>query len=361
MYIVTDDNGVPIKLDYAKLRTLTGLTIPDALKALQRQLDKDAYKAVESGGKELTDIKPAWLTEELTNIFGLCGFGWTYDFDEPVIVGSIKKSRQGREYESWQVDILHGWLVIRLTDGERIIESTRISATGGSDNEVKEYAIRGALTNMLGAAASKLTWQLFIYKGQKEQPKVKEVDDRPWWIKALEYAKSRPDLWDSTLGSSQAGGKVIDKLVSDEMIGPEKWFMARGHILNAVQKYTGYKAPEEMYWKDFAKLARIYSGPQAVPGETVKDVLFYHYMTPSEWQSLLASIPLQEDFVLDEITAGALNDALVVAPHMRKGKKFDAEGMASNLRRYFVQTAQIVTPPTAELVKAVADEEEIPY
>ena len=44
--------------------------------------------------------------------------------------------------------------------------SEPITATGGNDNEVEAYAVRGALTNALGAAFAKLTWQLPVYKGQ---------------------------------------------------------------------------------------------------------------------------------------------------------------------------------------------------
>lgn len=361
MNILTDDRDAPIIFDYSKLKTLTGLSIDEALKALQRKLEDAAYKKVDGGGKELTDIKPAWLTEELTKVFGLCGIGWTYGFGEPEVSFEEKTSRSGREYKNWQADIYDGWLVVRFTDGEKIIESSPIPSTGGSDNEVKEYAVRGAVTNMIGAAASKLNWQLFIYKGQKDAPKEKVVDERPWWIRALEYAKSRPDLWNSTLGSSEAGQKVVSKLMGDDMVGPKGWFMAKAHALSAVQKYTGFKTPEEMYWKDFEKLARIYTGPQALPGETVKDVLFYHYMQPSEWQSMLASIPLQEDFVLDEMTAGALNDMLVVAQSVRKGKKVDTETLAAGLRKYFVAIAEEVSPTSEELVEVVSQQEEIPY
>jgi len=47
--------------------------------------------------------------------------------------------------------------------------SEPITATGGNDNEVESYAVRGALTNAIGAAFAKLTWQLPVYKGQLSQ------------------------------------------------------------------------------------------------------------------------------------------------------------------------------------------------
>ncbi len=373
MMYLSNGSGEKLKLKYSELKTFTGLTLDLALKQLQRKLDDAAYKKVTGGGKELTDIKPAWLTEELTTVFGIAGVGWYFGFDQPEIVETPKRAQSGREYISYQADILNGWLIYRLVDAEGSwLESEPIRATGGSDNEVKEYAIRGAVTNMLGAAASKLCWQLFVYKGEKDNPseggnavtgkkveaKKKEPDARHWSIIALEYAKSHKDVWDVPLGKSEAGERVIGLLKKE--CGPGKWFMVEKNMLAAVLKYTGFKIPEEMGWPEFEKLTRYYVGPHARPGDEVKDVLFHHYIKPSDWQNLLAAIPAQEDFVLDEVTAEAFNIAIDTASNYVKDKKLDVESVAVNLRKFFVKIAEPV-PPTSELVTAVEDVEEIPY
>ncbi len=370
MQILMDGKGNPLDVKYDGLRTVTGLTLGEALIQLQRQLDDNAYKKVTGGGKELTDIKPAWLTEELTAVFGLVGVGWYFNFDDPIIEATAKRSNSGREYVSYQADILKGWLIYRLVMADGTwVESEPVYATGGSDNEVKEYAIRGAVTNMLGAAASKLCWQLYIYKGEKDNPppsgekekekaKTKPVDDRPWFIKALEYAHAHADVWKQQLGKTPAGEQVIKRLRAE--VGPDKWFMAERNMVNAVSKYTGFKIPEEMYWSDFEKLTRYYAGPYALAGEQVKDILFNHHIKASDWQVLLATIPLQEDFVLDDELAEAFNVSISTAQLYVKDKKLDVEAMATNLRKFAIQIAEEV-PPTSELVTAIEDVDEITY
>lgn len=42
-----------------------------------------------------------------------------------------------------------------------------VLANGGSDNSEREYAVRGAITNALGGAASKLGWQLSVYQDKR--------------------------------------------------------------------------------------------------------------------------------------------------------------------------------------------------
>ena len=53
-------------------RTLTGLTLGEAIKELKAVLPPSAYKAV-PGSQGLTDIDPSYLTEKATEIFGRGG------------------------------------------------------------------------------------------------------------------------------------------------------------------------------------------------------------------------------------------------------------------------------------------------
>ena len=43
------------------------------------------------------------------------------------------------------------------------IEMFSVLAPGGSKNSTREYALKGALTNALGTAASWMMWQLKVY------------------------------------------------------------------------------------------------------------------------------------------------------------------------------------------------------
>lgn len=56
--------------------TTPGIGFYDAL----RTPDKRALKTIAGGRlKGMTDIKPQWRTQRMTEVFGLCGFGWRYD------------------------------------------------------------------------------------------------------------------------------------------------------------------------------------------------------------------------------------------------------------------------------------------
>ena len=157
-----------MEFDFTTAQTVTGFTLEQVIAELQKPLPASAYKPV-PGASDLTDIDPAYLTEVATKVFGPAGFGWWFDFQptDLVIAAEARTAKSGREYTVYTAS-LHKLVVrYRLLDatGQTLI-SEPITATGGNDNEVESYAVRGALTNAIGAAFAKLTWQLPVYKGQ---------------------------------------------------------------------------------------------------------------------------------------------------------------------------------------------------
>lgn len=46
---------------------------------LMRAVPEEAQKRFDNGSFEGTDIKPQWRIEKLTEVFGMCGFGWYVD------------------------------------------------------------------------------------------------------------------------------------------------------------------------------------------------------------------------------------------------------------------------------------------
>jgi hypothetical protein len=154
--------------DFTTAKTVTGFTLEQVVAELQKPLPAAAYKPV-PGASDLTDIDPAYLTEVATKVFGPIGFGWWYDYapTDLTVSAEVRTAKSGREYTVYTAS-LHKLIVrYRLIDaaGNTLI-SEPITATGGNDNEVESYAVRGALTNAIGAAFAKLTWQLPVYKGQ---------------------------------------------------------------------------------------------------------------------------------------------------------------------------------------------------
>jgi len=154
--------------DFTTAKTVTGFTLEQVIAELQKPLPASAYKPV-PGASDLTDIDPAYLTEAATKIFGPIGFGWWYDYlpTDLTVNAEVRTAKSGREYTVYTAS-LHKLIVrYRLLDaGGHTLISEPITATGGNDNEVESYAVRGALTNAIGAAFAKLTWQLPVYKGQ---------------------------------------------------------------------------------------------------------------------------------------------------------------------------------------------------
>jgi len=158
----------PQGFDFTTAKTVTGFTLEQVVAELQKPLPAAAYKPV-PGASDLTDIDPAYLTEVATRVFGPIGFGWWYDYTptDLTVSAEVRTAKSGREYTVFTAS-LHKLIVrYRLIDasGTTLI-SEPITATGGNDNEVESYAVRGALTNAIGAAFAKLTWQLPVYKGQ---------------------------------------------------------------------------------------------------------------------------------------------------------------------------------------------------
>ena len=179
--------------DFTTAKTVTGFTLEQVIAEMQKPLPASAYKPV-PGASDLTDIDPAYLTEVATKIFGPIGFGWWYDFApaDLTITAEARTAKSGREYTGYTAS-LHKLIVrYRLIDASgKVLISEPITATGGNDNEVESYAVRGALTNAIGAAFAKLTWQLPVYKGQLSHRNAATFGDKkPATAKSAATARS---------------------------------------------------------------------------------------------------------------------------------------------------------------------------
>lgn len=173
-------------IEYNDFRTLTGFTLAEATEKLKEVLPPEAYKPVPTA-TYLTDIDPSYLTEYLTTVFGACGVGWTFSWsdDTVALTAEERKSSKGREYTEHTALIPSLAFKYLYYNGEFWTWSEPIYANGGNSNEDQAYAVRGAITNALGAAASKLCWQLPVYQGkvnhknaaqkQPKQPVVKKA------------------------------------------------------------------------------------------------------------------------------------------------------------------------------------------
>lgn len=148
-------------------RTLTGLTLAEVRKEVDRDLGPNAYAPIP--GTNLTDIKPAFVTELLNDVFGPPGIGWGAEVLEKAYVGSTdKRSAKGREYtEHYATATVRNWFAVRNPeDPKNPIRVPIDESSGGSSNEVAHYAMQGAKTNAGGNGWKQFGVQAHIYKNE---------------------------------------------------------------------------------------------------------------------------------------------------------------------------------------------------
>jgi len=175
---------------YSNLKTLTGLTIPEALERLDAELPREAYKAV-PGGADLTDICPNHLRKVFNEVFGICGCGWGYSYspDDMSVTTEERKRSQGGTRTVHLAALKHLRFWYRLLDGETAL-TNEVDASGGSENDVPGYAMKGAITNAIGNAASNIGFQESVYLGKRSHKTVGKAAPKRATAKA---AQAVPD------------------------------------------------------------------------------------------------------------------------------------------------------------------------
>ena len=155
-------------------KTLTGMTLEEVAVRLDEQLPQDAYKPV-PGGADLTDIDPNFMRKVLNEVFGVCGYGWGYDYDASTIRSrtDVRTNSRGKEYTVIIVTLsfLNFWY--KLRDGDDLVVC-HVPATGSSENSNDAYALKGALTNAIGNAVSNIGFQQSVYLGKRDHRSVKK-------------------------------------------------------------------------------------------------------------------------------------------------------------------------------------------
>ena len=159
-------------MDIKDVKFLAGLTLAELAVKMDEELPKDAYKAV-PGAANLTDIDPNYMRKVLNQVFGLCGIGWGYSYnsaDMQTETQERKVSTGKRVVQVAALKHLRFWYKLVDTDDREIL--CEIDASGGSENAVEGYAMKGAITNALGNAASNIGFQESVYLGKRDHKTV---------------------------------------------------------------------------------------------------------------------------------------------------------------------------------------------
>jgi hypothetical protein len=145
----------------ADIHTLKGFTPDEAFMILATPLPPECYKPV-PGGADLTDIDPVARDVVMNHVFGPCGIGWSYGYDQITVEPFTRKSGNSA-FRAFipKLELRVLWVV----DGEKTW-SEPIPVAGSSINNETGYAAKGAATSAISGAASHLGFQQLVYQGK---------------------------------------------------------------------------------------------------------------------------------------------------------------------------------------------------
>ena len=175
-----------------------------------REVPKEAQKAIGGGRlKGMTDINPMWRIKKLTEVFGVCGFGWKYE-----IVNKWIETSMAKDEITANVEIN---LYIKMNDEW----SAPIPAVGGSmlvANErnglyVNDECYKMALTDAISVACKAIGMGADVY-WQKDNTKYNDSK--------REYVPSRKNNEPSATGITPGGVDYITELCIQTGTDPAK-------------------------------------------------------------------------------------------------------------------------------------------
>lgn len=195
-----------------------------------KEVPEEAKKKITGGRlKGMTDIKPMWRIEKLTETFGMCGFGWK----APIKNKEIIEGANGEKIAIVDID-----LYVKV-DGEW---SEAIEGTGGSSfisNEKNGYytsdeCFKMAYTDALSVACKSLGMGANVYWGDSKYD-TNEVEV------TQEYAENYVFEW----GKKHKGHKLVD--VIEEDMPYIDWLLKKSDditLLKCIEILTGLKPPQ---------------------------------------------------------------------------------------------------------------------
>ena len=164
-----------------------------------KEVPKEAKKTITGGRLSgMTDIKPMWRIEKLTEMFGVCGFGWK----APITNKEIIEGANGEK--------------IAIVDIELFVKidnkwSEGITGTGGSSFIAKEKqglytsdeCFKMAYTDALSVACKSLGMGADVYWGDSKYDTRKEatLEDAEKWKFGEKYKKHSGELLSEVIKS----------------------------------------------------------------------------------------------------------------------------------------------------------------
>lgn len=195
------------------------------------EVPKEAQKKITGGRLNgMTDIKPMWRIEKLTELFGMCGFGWKTNITNKEII-------EGANGE--KIAIVDIELFVKQ-DG---VWSDAILGTGGSSFIAKEKnglytsdeCFKMAYTDAISVACKSLGMGANVYWGDS-----KYQSNEP----------TKEDAENYTVSFGKYNGKKLSEVIKDEYY---KNYLLNGndeYIKKCIELLTGEKTPTEEELKE---------------------------------------------------------------------------------------------------------------
>ena len=177
-----------------------------------RSVPKEAQKKITGGRLNgMTDIKPMWRIEKLTEVFGPCGFGWK----APIKNKEIIEGANGEKIAIVDID-----LYVKIEDKW----SEPIEGTGGSSfiaNErnglyTSDECFKMAYTDAISVACKSLGFGADIYWGDSKYDTGKKIE-----------TKEDAENYKITFGKHE--GKTIK-----EVLEQDEWY-AKNYLMNSAK------------------------------------------------------------------------------------------------------------------------------
>lgn len=174
-----------------------------------RSVPESAQKKITGGRLNgMTDIKPMWRIEKLTEVFGACGFGWK----APIKNKEIIEGANGEKIAIVDID-----LYVKVND----VWSEPIEGTGGSSFIAKEKngyytsdeCFKMAYTDAISVACKSLGFGADVYWGDSKYDTSKKIE-----------TKEDAENYEITFGKHQ--GKTIKQVLEED-----EWY-AKNYLMN---------------------------------------------------------------------------------------------------------------------------------
>lgn len=105
---------------------------------------------------------------------------------------------------------------------------------------------------------------------------------KPWYESALEQVRNKSAVWDKKMGDTAHGNAFIGQIIR-EHVGEGQWYASKPHYLECVQRYTGFKSPEEMSWINADHMIRIATFNRAKVGDEIHSIAWEGIFTAEQW------------------------------------------------------------------------------